>query len=335
MFHFFHKFLNPSCYHGQGKKPPFFEGWYYKIIDQSENFRFAVIPGIYISKDRSKSHTFIQTLDGSRGHSSYVDFPVEKFNFRDGEFDVRLGTNHFTADYFKIDINNSESLVRGELHFKNQVSWPVSMRSPGIMGWYAWVPFMECYHGIISLDHLIEGELTIDNHVIDFTGGRGYIEKDWGKSFPAAWIWLQTNHFEETAICLTASVAIIPWFRGAFPGFIIGLWYQGKLYKFATYTGARIEKLKIENRQIFLSVYDKHHRLEITADRTDGGPLRAPTTVEMERRISESMTGTVQLKFYALAKSESKMLLCDTGRNAGIEVNGDINRLINMWKSKI
>ena len=23
------------------------------------------------------------------------------------------------------------------------------------MGWYAWVPFMECYHGVLSLDHTI------------------------------------------------------------------------------------------------------------------------------------------------------------------------------------
>ena len=29
--------------------------------------------------------------------------------------------------------------------------------------------------------------------------------------FPQAWVWMQTNHFEQPRISLTASVAIIPW----------------------------------------------------------------------------------------------------------------------------
>ena len=27
---------NPGIYHGFGKKPPFFEGWYYKIVSAVE-----------------------------------------------------------------------------------------------------------------------------------------------------------------------------------------------------------------------------------------------------------------------------------------------------------
>ncbi|MCK7537696.1 MAG: tocopherol cyclase family protein [Marinilabiliales bacterium] len=30
----------------------------------------------------------------------------------------------------------------------------------------------------------------------DFSGGRGYIEKDWGHSFPSAYVWMQSNHFQ-------------------------------------------------------------------------------------------------------------------------------------------
>lgn len=60
----------------------------------------------------------------------------------------------------------------------------MTVRSPGIMGWYAWVPTMECYHGVVSLDHAISGKLMIEDQAHDFNGGRGYIEKDWGKSFP-------------------------------------------------------------------------------------------------------------------------------------------------------
>jgi hypothetical protein len=97
---------------------------------------------------------------------------------------------------------------------------------------------------VVSLDHVIEGALDIDGRTIDFTGGRGYTEKDWGRSFPSSWIWLQSNHFSTPGSSFTASVAIIPWIGRSFPGFIIGLWHQNKLYRFATYTGAKIRKFR-------------------------------------------------------------------------------------------
>ena len=49
---------------------------------------------------------------------------------------------------------------------------------------------------------------------------------------------------------LTASVAIIPWLRGAFPGFIVGLRHDGQLYRFATYTGAAIERLELADTHV-------------------------------------------------------------------------------------
>ena len=63
------------------------------------------------------------------------------------------------------------------------------------MGPYTFAPFMECYHGVLSFDHTIAGSLAVDGQELDFTGGHGYIEKDWGQAFPKAWIWTQSNHF--------------------------------------------------------------------------------------------------------------------------------------------
>ncbi len=40
---------------------------------------------------------------------------------------------------------------------------------PGIMGWYKYVPFMQCYHGVVSLNHELKGQLRINGseHVFD------------------------------------------------------------------------------------------------------------------------------------------------------------------------
>ena len=36
-------------------------------------------------------------------------------------------------------------------------SYPGTIFSPGIMGWYSFVPFMECKHGIVSINHDLTG----------------------------------------------------------------------------------------------------------------------------------------------------------------------------------
>lgn len=99
---------------------------------------------------------------------------------------------------------------------------PATVTSPGIMGWYAWMPVMECYHGVVSFSQDLSGSLSLDGGRLTFDGGRGYLEKDWGRAFPTGYIWMQSNHFTRPGACLVASVAVIPWRRTQFRGFIVG-----------------------------------------------------------------------------------------------------------------
>jgi tocopherol cyclase len=324
--------LRPAAYHGHGKKPPFFEGWYFKVVDASERWRYAIIPGVFLGADSSKSHSFVQVLDGATGQATYHPYPLGDFRAAADSFDIQVGPNHFTAEQLSVEIEDQQRSLRGELRCAPVTPWPVTLTSPGIMGWYAWMPFMECYHGVVSLDHGLEGTLVVDGQAIDFAGGRGYTEKDWGQAFPAAWVWLQTNHFAEPGTSLTASVAIIPWIRRSFPGFIAGLWHGGRLYRFATYTGARLEHLSITDEQVSWVVSDRHYRLEMTATRAAGGSLRAPSTVEMGRRIAETLNATVDVRLHEIAGSTSRLIFSGAGRHAALEAGGDLDRLLSMHR---
>jgi len=60
-------------------------------------------------------------------------------------------------------VGDGESIaVSGSVAFSEQVSWPVTLIWPGVMGWFAWMPFMECYHGVISFDHALKGSLSVE-----------------------------------------------------------------------------------------------------------------------------------------------------------------------------
>ena len=197
--------FHPERYHGWGKNKRYFEGWYYKVLTADEKHRFAFIPGIAMD-DNGNKQAFIQILDGKKQTAEYIKFPAEDFISQSNTFKTEIAGNTFELNKIRLQLEN----VKGELQFQSPIPWPSEWYSPGIMGPYAFVPLMECYHGILSMDHEIEGELEIDNQKIDFTGGRGYIEKDWGHSFPSAYIWMQSNHFSEKGISFKASVAKIP-----------------------------------------------------------------------------------------------------------------------------
>jgi tocopherol cyclase len=321
---FWHSTMNPDLYHGHGKSPPFFEGWYFKLVDRAENQRYAVIPGVFLGEDE---HAFVQVLNGSTAQSTYHRFPISKFWASEKRFEIRIGENVFFQNSIELNIEDHLGQIHGKLDFDGMTPWPVSFVSPGIMGWYAWVPKMECYHGVLSLDHTIIGELQVGAVSVDFSGGRGYIEKDWGQSFPAGYVWLQSNHFRSVGSSLTASIALIPWLGSTFRGFIIGLWHKEVLYRFATYTGAKTETLHIADDHLMWVIQDRRYRLEIRARRAEGGILREPTRSEMLQRVEETMSASVDVR---LSNRAGKTIFSEKGRNTALEVNGDINQLLRM-----
>lgn len=335
MHSYFFNVLHPEIYHGHQWRPPFFEGWYYKILDNGGDHRLAVIPGIFLSKKPSESHSFIQVLDGVSGQSYYQSYPKEAFHASREVFEITIGTSTFTADRLQLDLDTREVHLRGELRFSDLRPWPVSLLSPGIMGWYAWVPYMECFHGVVSMDHSIHGSIQFQNRSINFTGGRGYTEKDWGRSFPQGYIWMQTNHFSRPGISLSASMAIIPWVRQPFPGFIIGLLEDGQLYRFATYNQAGVLKLEVTDDWIHWVVRRKNLILEMTAKRARGGFLYAPTIEGMDRRIVESMDAEIKVQLRRRSNSGYQVLVEDTGRHAGLEAAGNVAGLIQLWQKRV
>ncbi len=314
----------PDMYHGWGRWRSFFEGWYFKLVDADERFVLALIPGIAYDK-MGRAEAFLQVLDGKAGQAQYHVFPANAFEPANDKFAVKLADNFFSADRIQLQLPD----LKGEIHFKDCYTWPRMLGAPGIMGWYSFVPFMECYHGIVSLHHTLQGSLHIGAEKVDFSGGKGYIEKDWGVSFPHSWIWMQTNHFETMPkACLTASVARIPWLGRHFVGYIVGLLLGDRLYRFATYTGAMM-KADFDDQTVRLAFKGRNNRLEIIAQQAYGGTLLSPISGNMTGKVNESMQASIQVQLF----ENERLIFSDIGRNAGLEVAGPARELCtNNWR---
>ena len=316
-----HAIWNPHVYHGWGRSKKFFEGWYYKIVDNSQTNAFAIIPGIAMDENGNKQ-SFIQVLDGKNLKAEYFKFDSDEFKPTPKKHDLYIGENHFTKTTLSINLPG----LKGNLTFKNLFPWSNTFLSPGIMGPYSFVPFMECYHGIISMNHDIEGSLFQNQKEICFDNGRGYIEKDWGHSFPEAYVWMQSNHFSKSGISFKSSIAIIPWLKSSFIGHIAGVLIDGKLIEFTTYNGTKLNICDISQENVSIIMQNRLFKLKINAIREKATTLAAPISGFMDGRIDESMKA--QIKVELIDKKSNKTILDDTGKSAGIEVAGDYKKLI-------
>ena len=320
---------HPEAFHGVGKTDGFFEGWYIKLVDADTLQRWAVIPGVFIGlksgESEPKTQSFVQVLDGQTGRSWFHEFPLSEFSADTKSFSVRVGDNHF--DSHGVTLNLPQ--LKGTIEYSTPIDpWPVTLSSPGIMGWYGMVPFMECFHGVVSLGHNLSGSLEVEGVTKDFSDGRGYIEKDWGKAFPAGYVWMQSNHFAgHDDASFVGSVAIIPWLNSAFRGYILGLRHGGKLHKWATYNGAKENSLQIDDKHVRWDLTGPDGRLEIVAERKAGGLLHAPLRTAMYQRVEETMLSTIQLKH---SSKSGEVLFQSEGSCAAMEVFGDLERLLHI-----
>ncbi len=324
------KIWHPERYQGRRNPSAYFEGWYFKLVDASGQHIMAVIPGVSFCQESGDSHAFIQIIDAMACTTHYFRYDIRSFSSLRNSFEIHIDDNIFSSSSIHLEVDQDRALLKGTVFFEEITAWPVTLLSPGIMGWFAYMPFMECYHGIVSLKHGLKGCVDFNGSHISFDGGIGYTEKDWGKSFPSAWIWIQSNHFEDAGVCLTTSVAKIPWLGKSFTGFIAGVQVGEKLYRFATYTGAVLEAVQVDENTVQIRISNTRNRLSIHGIRSKTGMLLSPKMGVMAKQIEESASAVVHI---CLSDKDNRIIFEGSGRNSGLEIMGDMSELTAGIKS--
>ena len=319
MFEKLKSIWNPAGFHALYSKAPFFEGWFYRFTDSAQRNSIAVIPGFFRSAS-SQEHAFIMTLDGQTNHTEYYTFDKSQLNASLHSPAFSIGANHFDKNRVHMELDS----LYGDLRFSDLHPWPLTWSSPGTMGKYAFVPFMQCYHAVLSFSHTLTGSLNISQRRVNFDNGKGYIEKDWGSGFPCAYVWLQSQHFKAKNCSLMASVAHIPWLKHYFPGFIIGLAYADRFYSFTSYNGSVIRTCRITKDRVSILAQKQRYEIDIHAGRKPGGILYAPVKDRMQPAVKETLNSTISMTL----RQNNKILLQTEGNNGGLDVYGDINCLL-------
>jgi tocopherol cyclase len=313
------KHTQPEIFQGRHQKNHYFEGWYFKLVTKDLLTSVAFIPGISINK--VDGHSFIQIFIVHHGKKPrlknyYLRFNSEQFVADKDQFHVSISNNTFSFN--SIHINHSDKDISLNVQLKLKGITPINrgFLNPSIMGPFAYFPKMECYHGVLSLGHYLEGTMTIDDEVISFDGGKGYLEKDWGTSFPEKYVWIQANHFPEPSTSFFFSYATIPYLGFKFNGLICHFYHQGKHYRFATYNATRITKELVEKNAVQYTLKKGLYTLSLSGRVDHFVSLPSPKDGQMKQAIKEGLSGAVSI----MLKKGQKVLYQGESLLAGIEI---------------
>ena len=264
----------------------YFQGWYFKCCTGDKTIAF--IPAYHRSRNITSASLQLITDD-----NAYI-IPFEKLEYTEKPLSVKTGDCVFSEKGITLHLQKSGYRLEGSLRFQS-----LSPIAYDIMGPFALVPFMQCRHGVYSMAHRIDGQITLNNQPFDFHNGIGYIECDRGYSFPKRYIWTQCC-FENGSLML--SVADIPMPGFHFTGIIGVVLLSGKEYRIATYIGAGVKQIG-EN-----TVTVKQGGYALTAEllQKNAHPLSAPKNGDMSRIIHESASCQAHYRF-----SHKNEVLCD------------------------
>ena len=306
---------NTELFQGEkylNKKENYFEGWYFKNITSQRGISF--IPGINI--DNTVAKAFVQVITNDTSY--YINYNIEDFIFGYNPFYIKIGNSTFSKKGIAINIEDASQNLKiyGDVKYSNRKNINTNVFSPNIMGPFSYIPFMECNHAIISMQHNIDGYIKINDETINFNNDKGYIEKDWGCSFPKSYIWCQGNNFQNTNASFMFSIADIPLKLFTFEGFICVLLINNKEFRFTTYNNAKIVERDIKENSFNVTFKKGPYILNIKSKYNEGLKLVAPVKGRMEKDIFESICASINL---TLKKGE-EIIFSDTSNMCGLEI---------------
>ncbi len=306
---------NPELFQGSqylNKNKDYFEGWYFKNSNGKDTISF--IPGINISNKNKQA--FIQVI--TNNSSYFIPYNINEFKYSVSPFYIKIGSNFFSKEKIDIDIKDAEKNISiyGNIKYSNTKNINTNLLNPNIMGPFSYIPFMECNHAILSMKSNTYGSININNTELNFNQGLGYIEKDWGCSFPKSYIWCQGNNFQKSNASFMISIADIPFKLFNFRGIICVLIINDKEFKFTTYNNSKIIKYDINNNLINITLKQGNYSLILESEYNIGHKLSAPVRGKMEKDISESISSSITITL----KKGNELIFSDISTNCGLEI---------------
>jgi tocopherol cyclase len=281
------KILKPTTLRGNLERNTYFEGWFQKIYSKEYNSSFVIIYG-YATRNSEDTFGFIQILfPNNATEVSY--FNRNEFSCDQDHHIIRMGENTLTTEFIQINTND----VNIRLNFLNN---HVTRTFKNSMGYNYFIPNLPCYHAVLNTGHLVSGEIKQKDKRFIIENELGYLEKNWGTSFPKTYYWLHALDPNDPQVSLLFSRAEIEWMGKKFIRHLGHLRYNDKQVD--------IRSLKNFNVSIISSRKDKHEiriasktlQIEISITHKNNVCFKGPFNGKLSRDIIHFPDSIIQIR---------------------------------------
>jgi tocopherol cyclase len=333
-----------SGYHWNGLDRNFFEGWYFRVtlskIRESFAFMYSIedpsginshsggaaqIIGVeeeYLLCPFPDPHKFWATPDRlGLGHWGKTKLDISPQLLSVAEFDT-----HITEGYQVTPTLHQGSLPEQNCRWCYEIipvyGWgqPQQLQQ-ATAGLLSYLPIFEPGWQILMAHGLATGWIEWQGQRYEFDRAPAYSEKNWGRSFPQKWFWLNCNSFSETvglAITAGGGRRKVLWAKEEVA--MVGIHYQGRFYEFVPWN-AQIE-WQIQpwgEWQIQATSEDFWVELIGTTDLL-GTMVSTPTEQGLAICCRDTLKGLLSIN---LRTRQGQQIISATSNVAGLEVGGE------------
>jgi tocopherol cyclase len=339
-------------YHWNGIESGFFEGWYFRLTLPKINESFAFMYSIFQGK-HSANVDPLEIAPGSAGAVQIlgIDERYIQSNFPDvskfwatkdclglghwGETDLAISPQLLSVEEFDREIRQgyqvTATLHQGSLPEQN-CQWcyqtiPVygwgqpQQPQQATAGWLSFFPIFEPGWQVLMAHGLATGWIEWQGERYEFRNTPAYSEKNWGRSFPEQWFWINCNSFDDTvglAITAGGGKRQVLWKTEEVA--MIGIHYRDRFYELAPW-----------NSQISWQIHpwgewrmqatNPGYKIELKGT-TDlaGTMVSTPTETGLVMCCRDTLKGRLTIE---LSTRQGDRIISASSHNAGLEVGGD------------
>lgn len=291
-------------YQWSGDRGDWYEWWYYKVVVPGTNQAFFFVYGIVnpwdANSERPSSGSYVSMGHFGEREVWKQQYPIVEFQAQRSDASVKVGPNMANASHIQGAITNEQGeTVSWDLNVEkewafNAMGWTTGLRGISNIYWYP-----------AQASARMTGTITYKGQHIQIENAPAYQDRNWGRSLPDWWVWIVSNHFENSPGSTLAVGGGRPHFLERYSikdGITIGLHHAGKEYVFRSPDGDSIrtqikfgqwevQAVNKRNQKIVISAYaprEKFMRLVFISPRgenfNDYEALQGDLRVELFER---------------------------------------------------
>ncbi len=281
------RIFKPTSLRGNLERNTYFEGWFQKVYAKEYQSSFVIIYG-YATQNTEDKFGFIQILFPNKA-TEIIYFNKNEFSCDPDRHIVRMGENLLTTELIQIntkDLNIHLKLMNNQVvkTFRNS------------MGYSYFLPNLPCYHAVLNTGHRVTGEIKQKNDCFIFEDELGYLEKNWGSSFPKTYYWLHAVDPNDPQVSLLFSIAEIEWIGKKFNRHVGHVHFDEKQLDFRSLKNVAVSFQRSSKDEHEIRLTSKTLQMEITIRHRSKVQFKGPSKGRLSRDIIHFPDAIIQIR---------------------------------------